>query len=163
MWKPRPPRDSFQGLVFLPRLLDKARRKLEGDLVGQDLISPYLYGDNDFMDLRLLKFLQLSDQELLAILGAEPDTERAMRQLLAKSGRSPSECEAFSHRLLRRAWYVFLMIEADEDLRKPGIATSLIKAVYLGVVLPPVTWLFNRMEAKRKKAAPEGTAMPRGD
>lgn len=153
MWKPRPPRDTFQGLIFLPRMIDKARRKLDGDLIGQDLIAPYMFGDNDYMDVRLLKFLGLGDADLLAILREERDLDRAMQRIIDQSGRSQSECEAFSQKLLKREWYVFLMLEADEDLRPPGLATSLIKTLYLGVVLPPVLWFFNTMEAKRKQAA----------
>lgn len=152
-WMPCPPKAEFGGLVFLPRLIDKARRKLEGDQAGQDLISPYMYGDNDWMDVRVLRFLGLNDQDVLGIVREEPDNDLAAQVILAKSGKDRAACEAYSKKLLRQEWYVFLMIEADEELRPPGLVTSLIKTLYLGLVFPVVFWVFNRQEAQRDKAA----------
>ena len=55
-WTPRSPHDEADGLVWLPRLIDKARRSALGRASGADLMNGYLYGNSDYIDSKVLGF-----------------------------------------------------------------------------------------------------------
>ncbi|MBV8063380.1 MAG: DUF5069 domain-containing protein, partial [Nevskia sp.] len=100
-WKPCSVYEEGAGCVWLPRLVDKGRRALAGEQAGRDLLQPYLYGDGDYMDALLLKFLRTSGRKVLEVLRVEPDNVRAMAELARRSGRTPAECAAWSRDFLR--------------------------------------------------------------
>jgi hypothetical protein len=152
-WIPRSPKDRYGDLVWLPRLLDKARRALEGQQRGVDLMTPYMYGDNDYLDAKLLAFLRVRDRHVLQIVAEEGDDAKAAELLVALSGRSPEECRRWSERFLKweAAWIA--LIDFDEDRQQGGSAEA-AKWFYNRVLFPPVFSVFRWMEGKRSTGTP---------
>jgi hypothetical protein len=152
-WIPRSPKERLCELVWLPRLLDKARRALEGQRRGVDLITPYMYGDNDYLDAKLLAFLRMRDRHVLQVVAEEADDRRAGEVLVALSGRSPEECRRWSERFLKWEAFWIHIIEADED-SAAGTGAEAARWFYNRVLFPPVFQVFRWMETKRTTAAP---------
>jgi hypothetical protein len=149
-WMPRHAgREAAAGLVWLPRLIDKGRRVLDGQAAGRDLLHPYLFGVNDPMDGQLLRFLGLGNEDVLEVLRREPDDAAAAAELVRRSGRSPQECAAWSARTLRRVRPFLAMTDADEGRRPPGLGTTFLRLVYNGLVMPPTYPLYRRAEQRR--------------
>jgi hypothetical protein len=145
-WIPCSGRDSVEGLVWLPRLLEKARHA-EASQSGR-LIDGYCYGDNDFIDKQLLAFLRTDDVTISGLVREHPADADVAKMLVERSGRSHAECEAFST-TLRRKLFDFVLIEADEGRLRPGLKASILKFIYNNMVMPIVYPLFRRDERNR--------------
>jgi Domain of unknown function (DUF5069) len=148
-WTPRSGRDSVAGLVWLPRLLDKARR-YEASPSGR-LVDGYCYGDNDFIDKQLIAFLRTDDATISALVRQQPDDAEVARILVEQSGHSPAEVEAFSTSFRRRN-FNFALLEADEG-RLGGAKGAALKFIYNNVIMPVFYRLFERDERKRNASA----------
>lgn len=157
-WIPRNPRDRYRDLVWLPRLLDKARRALEGQQRGVDLMTPYMFGNNDYLDAKLLAFLRVRDQHVLQVIAEEPEDAAAAEVLVNLSGRSPEECRRWSESFLKWEAGWLTLIDFDED-RVSGRGADAAKWLYNRVIFPPVFSVFRWMEGKRGPTAqsPSGT------
>ena len=132
--------------MWLPRLLEKARR---AEMSGPGrLIDGYCYGDNDFIDARVLKFLRTNDRTVSALVREHPDDAAVARRIVASSGRTRDECRNFSRRL-RRTFLNFAMLEADEGRMTPGLKRTIIRFAYNGVLMPAVYAMFRRAEERR--------------
>ncbi|HVG96940.1 MAG TPA: DUF5069 domain-containing protein [Chloroflexota bacterium] len=142
-------RDAAAGVFWLPRLIDKGRRVLEGEAAGRDLLGDYLFGVNDPMDAQLLRFLDFDNEAVLLVLRREPDDGAAAAELVRRGGRTPEECAAWSSRARRLNSPFLAMIDADEDRRAPGVSTTLLKLVYNRVVMAPSYPVYRRAEARR--------------
>jgi hypothetical protein len=129
-------------------MLQKARRYAEGRAAGRDRMNGYMYGDNDFIDHKVLEFLRVDDTALLEIVRAHPTDDDAARIVLERSRRGAEECREFSLRL-RRNLGDFSLIEADEGRMAPGPKRTLIRFFYQHIMMPVVTVLFSRAERKR--------------
>jgi len=127
-------------------MLDKARR-VAAD--GAYLIDgEWMYGNNDFADGILLRFLGLSDEQVLDIVRADADDASAGAKILATSGKTPAQCAAFNRRF-RAICGVFLpLIEADEGRTRPGPFSNVVRAVYNGVVAGPAIAVFRWMQSR---------------
>jgi hypothetical protein len=147
-WVPRSGLDTARGLVWLPRMLEKARRQEAGRASGLDLMEGYLFGDNDFIDERVLRFLRTNDAAVSALVREQPDDDAVAATLIERSGRTLDECIAFSRRL-RKQLFGFIMLEADEGRIPPGLKRTLVSFFYNKIVMPPVYALFRRAERKR--------------
>jgi uncharacterized protein DUF5069 len=145
-WMPRSGLDSAEGLVWLPRLLDKARR-CAASPAGR-LVDGYCYGDSDIIDKELIAFLRTDDVAISAVVREHADDGEAARVIVERSGRSRTECEAFSKRF-RRKFMDFVLIEADEDRLPRGPKATIVKFLYNAVMMPVVYRLFRRDERKR--------------
>ncbi|MEA2718890.1 MAG: hypothetical protein QOJ39_754 [Candidatus Eremiobacteraeota bacterium] len=145
-WVPCSGLDSEAGLVWLPRLLQKARRCLNSP--DGRLTDGYCYGDNDFIDKPLIAFLRTDDETISALVRENPSDADVARMLVERSGRTPAECETFS-RSFRRKFFDFILLEADEGRLKPGLKASVIKFLYNRALMPAVYFMFRRDERKR--------------
>lgn len=152
-WIPRPANDTIDGLVWLPRMIEKARRFAQGRRTGTDLMNGYLYGDNDFVDAQVLAFLRTDDRALLGLVEQSPSDDQAARAAISRSGRSHDECAAFSS-ALRRKVMGFVMLDADEGRLPPGPRRAIVAFFYNRVVMPIFYAAFRRAEAKRPAAMP---------
>jgi hypothetical protein len=144
-WIPRSGRDSVAGLVWLPRLLDKARHCAESD--GR-LADGYCYGDNDFIDKQLITFLRTDDATITALVKEHPSDAGVASILVERSGRSPVECSAFNT-AFRRKNFDFVLVEADEGRLGSGFMPAILKFVYNRLMMPIVYRLFERDERNR--------------
>ena len=154
-WRPRHAGgEAAAGLVWLPRLLDKGRRVLEGEAAGRDLLHDggYLFGVNDPADGDLLRFLRLDNDAVLEVLRREPDDAAAAAELVRRSGRTPAECAAWSARTRRASALFLAMMDADEGRRPPGLRTTLLRVAYNGLVMPPGYLVYRRAERRRLAA-----------
>jgi Domain of unknown function (DUF5069) len=145
MWIPRSGRDEVGGCIWLPRMIQKARRIIETGESGKRT-GEYMYGKHDPADAQVLKFLGISDEEILDIVRAIPDDDAAAMQVLSTSGKTREQCEAFS----RRYWMLnapfMAMMDADEGRRTPGPLTSLLRWFYNNVIMPPAYAYFKMKE-----------------
>ena len=144
-WMPRSGLEQMEHLIWLPRLFDKARRA-ERSQSGR-LCDGYCYGNNDFIDGRVLHFLRTDDVTVASILRSHSD-EEAARIIVHQSGRTRDECAQFS-RSLRRQFQNFALLEADEG-RLTGIKSILLRFFYNRMMMPVVYSVFRRAEQKRR-------------
>lgn len=147
-WVPRSGTETFYGLVWLPRLIDKARRVAASE--NSYLIDDaYMFGENDFTDGWLLRFLRVRSAQVLDAVRAEPNDALAAARIIARSGKTARECAAFSRRF-RLFMAPFLpMIDADEGRRPPGPWTTLLCWVCNSVAAPAALVPFRRAERSR--------------
>jgi hypothetical protein len=150
-WMPCSGRDAVAGLVWLPRLLDKARHCEASP--NERLVDGYCYGDNDFIDKQLIAFLRTDDVTISALVREHPDDADVARILVERSGHSPAEVEAFNT-AFRRKNFNFVLLEADEG-RLGGAKGAVLKFVYNNMVMPIFYPLFKRDERKRNASAIE--------
>jgi len=147
-WLPRPWHAELAGCVWLPRLLDKGRRALAGERQGRDLMNGYLFGDYDYADGQLLKFLRTDDARVRQLLGEVGDDEAVARALIQESGRLAEEIRAWNRRFRLVNAPFIAMWEADEGQRAPGAGTALLKLFYNLVLMPPVylaSWAIEKL------------------
>ena len=148
-WVPCSGLESAAGLVWLPRMLQKARRCLSSP-DGRS-VDGYLYGDSDFIDKQVIAFLRTDDEAVSALVRENPSDADVARILVERSGRSAAECAAFSTSL-RRKLFDFILLEADEG-RVRGFKGAAVKFVYNKLLMPVIYPLFRRDERKRKTRA----------
>jgi hypothetical protein len=129
-------------------MAQKARRAKESRNSGADLMNDYLYGEDDFADGQVLRFLALTDGQFAEEVCGQVDDEAGARRALARSGRSPDECREFSAKL-RKSLSDFALLEADEGRMPPGFRASAIKFFYNVLMMPVVYTVFRRAERKR--------------
>ena len=150
-WLPRSGRDQAAGCVWLPRMVEKGRRKLAAERSDGDVLGEYFFGNNDELDKQLLGFLHQSDEDLLVTLRKEPDDGAAAREVVRGSGRTPEECATWSAQFLRRNAFNLALLDADEGRRPPGLSTTLLRTLYNGVLHPLLRWQYNRAQVKRQR------------
>ena len=147
-WAPCSALNEMSGVVWLPRLIEKARRCEQSG--GSRLFDGYCYGDNDFIDKMVLAFLRTNDATVSALVREHASDEEVARILVERSGHTASECEQFS-RQMRRKLADFILIEADEG-RVGGFKGALVKFLYNNAMMPIVYRMFARDESKRTSA-----------
>jgi hypothetical protein len=149
VWTPCSGLEEREALPWLPRLIQKARRYEAGRAAGTDVMSGYLYGDNDFIDKQLLAFLGTDDASVCALVREHDDDAVVAGQLVARSGRSELERRAFGIRLRRRMWD-FALMEADEGRLPDGPRARLLRFAYNRLLMPIVYAQFSAAERKRR-------------
>jgi hypothetical protein len=142
-WIPRSGKLEAGGCIWLPRMIDKARRFI---VLGSGYLldGEYMFGEHDFADGRLLRFLGLSSAQIVEIVRNEPDDARAAERIIAASGRTPEECRAFSRRFRLVVGPFLSMIDADEGRAPAGAWTTFLRALYNTIVVPPALAAFRR-------------------
>lgn len=128
-------REQIGGLVWLPRMIQKARRIVDTGAQGKE-VDQYIFGRHDPADAQVLRFLGISDEEVLDVVRAIPDDDAAALQLISMSAKTPAQCAAFSRRFGALMRPFLAMMDADEGRRKPGTLTSLLFWFYNSVVMP---------------------------
>jgi hypothetical protein len=88
-WMPGPWNRELHGCVFLPRMLEKGRRLLEGERQGRDLMSGYCFGDFDYADRKIFQCLRTTEARVLELLRANASDDEVAASLIKESGRSP--------------------------------------------------------------------------
>jgi hypothetical protein len=146
-WIPCSGRNSVAGLVWLPRLLEKARRCETSQ--NEHLVDGYCYGDYDFIDKQLIAFLRTDDSTISTLVREHPTDTEVAKILVDRSGRSGADCEAFS-KTFRRRNFDFVLLEADEGRLRPGVKAAILKFIYNRVMMPTVYRMFQRDERNRK-------------
>lgn len=141
-WMPRSWREEIMGCVFLPRMLEKGRRVLECKRQGRDLMNGYLFGDFDYADGMLLRFLRTNEARVVELLRRVPEDVAVAGVLISESGRTRPEIDAWSRRFRRINAAFTAMWDADEGRRKPGLGTSLLRGLYNVLLMPPVYLAF---------------------
>jgi Domain of unknown function (DUF5069) len=143
-WCPPSGCQEIDGCIWLPRLVSKARRVLE--LGAGNAIGDYMYGANDPVDGELLRFLGVTDRQVLDIVRDEPSDEAAARRILSLSGKTQSDRRNFSLRFRRRNAIFLAMMDADENRAPRGLRTAVLRFVYNRVIVPPVHMYFAMKE-----------------
>lgn len=135
---PRPWNAELMECIWLPRMLDKGRQVLESRRQGNNLMNRYLFGDLDYADGKLLKFLRTNDGHILDLLREMNDDEAVAQRLMSESGRSVDEIQAWGKRFRTFNAPFIAMWDADEGRRGPGVGTSLLRLFYNYLMMPPV-------------------------
>ena len=154
-WVPRySGTDQLAGCMWLPRMIDKARRYEASGVAPGAMLGDYMFGNQDYMDAILLRFLGLEDTQICEVVHAEPDDERAARRIVELSGKTAADVAAFNRKLVRGSGLFMLMMDADEGRRKPGIGVNLMRAVYNTLIFPIGKLMYrsgpSRIERNRK-------------
>jgi len=149
-WTPRSPHDEAGGLVWLPRLIDKARRSALGRACGADLMNGYRYGNSDYVDSRVLRFLGVDDRALSELVEECGSDEDVTAIVLAHSGHGVAARRAFSAELERRL-FGFAMLDADESRLAPGPRRRILTFLYNAVIVPIASPAFRRAERRRSR------------
>jgi hypothetical protein len=132
-------------------LIDKARFLQTHDVTGNELGNGYLYGDNDYIDAQLLRFLGISGDRLRAIVAANPTDDAAAAAAIAESGKTRDECHTFSEGLRARL-HDFFVLDADEQ-RVHGAKAAFTRFVYNYILMPKFRRMFRQAEAKHAERA----------
>lgn len=138
---PRSPFERIDGLVWLPRLLAKARR------ARADGLGEYLLYEDSPLDAIALREWRVSGADLEGWLAEGlDDAGIAARVGAAMGAGAPPAREAWSRSFLRRWGWFCRAIDADEGRLAPSFETSLLRAMlavtYRGVLLG--LWLRGR-------------------
>lgn len=107
-----------------------------------------MYGDNDYMDSRVLNFLRAKAADLNALIVSQSSDDLVARALVERSGRSPRQIAAFNTRMLLVYGAIFAMFDADEG-RKTGPLAKALAAFYNRIIYPPFAKKFSRDEARK--------------
>lgn len=145
-WMPRPWKAELVGCIWLPRMLDKGRRAIEGEQQGRDLMNGYLFGNASPADRMLLRFLRTDAARVRALLNEFNDDNSVAEALLRESGRSPLDIRTWNMCFRTLNAPFILLLESDERQRHSGMATTFYKFLYNRVVMPPVYLLFGRTD-----------------
>jgi hypothetical protein len=146
-WPPRSGLESIEGMIWLPRLLDKARR-VEAAGGSTRCVDGYLYGNNDFIDKRVLRFLRIDDTAVSQLLREHSDDATVATIIIQRSGRTSDEVRAFGKHL-RKTLFDFALLEADEGRMTPGLKRTCIRVIYNFFIMPITYAQFQRAERKR--------------
>ena len=87
-WTPCSGLDAEAGVVWLPRMLQKARRCLTSP--DGRAVDGYLFGDNDFIDKEVIAFLRTDDEAITALVRENPSDADVARLIVERSCRSMS-------------------------------------------------------------------------
>ena len=152
-WMPCSGLDEYDGVVWLPRLIQKARRAEEGRRSGSDMMNGYFYGNNDYIDEQVLQFLHVDDSVVSALVAQQLDDGEVARILTERSGRTSEERRTFSERLKRRLGN-FALMEADERRMPPGPKRSALAFLYNGILMRLFNAQYRSAEKRRSSASP---------
>lgn len=149
-WIPCSGLEMVDGMVWVKRMAQKARRAQRSRASQTDCMNGYLYGESDFLDGRVLRFLGTSDTAFVADVCSEADDEAGVRRALARSGRTASERREFSAKM-EKELKAFPIIDADEGRLPPGFRTNVLKFFYNSMMMPIVYIVFRRAEQRRRR------------
>ena len=141
-WIPSRWNEELCECIWLKRLLDKGRRALESEKEGQDLMNGYLFGNNDYADGKLLKFLNTDDNHIRKLLREMGEDTAVAEVLIRESGRSKEEIQNWNKGFCRTNAPFIAMWDADEGRRTPGVGTRLLDLSYNFLLMPPVYLVF---------------------
>jgi len=149
-WVPRSGRQELAGCIWLGRYIDKARRHDALEAKRGDVLGDYLFGDNDYLDAQLLRFLAMTQTQIGNLIQDQLDDDEAARRILDAGHKTSADCTAFNRAFLRWNAPFLAMIDADENRRKSGPYTRLLKVFYNGVIVPPATLVY-RLAGRRTR------------
>jgi hypothetical protein len=135
--------------VWLGRLIDKGRQYQAAGVTPGEMLGDYMFGDKDYMDAKLLRFLALNDAQICEIISSEPDDERAAQRILERSGRTAAQCAAFNRAFVLANAPFLAMMDADEGRCKPGLSATLKKAAYNAIIFPLGILMYRSGSRKR--------------
>lgn len=159
-WIPRySGNDRLAGCMWLARMIDKARRYDAARVAPGEMLGAYMFGDNDYMDAKLLRFLGLNDAQIGEIVRGELNDRSAAQRILERSGKTAAQCATFNRAFARRNAPFLAMMDADEGRCKVGFGSALLKLAYNVVVFPLGVLMYRfaaRKRPKRPRAAGNG-------
>jgi hypothetical protein len=127
---PRRWNDSVDGIVWLPRLVDKARAFDAGTL------GSYLYGQSPIDDA-FLRRAGVDYHTFLDIVRAAPDDAAVLAEIERRNPGATEQLRTFSQRLPTKAGLLIWMLEYDEGYVRPwwgAAARPLAKASFALIV-----------------------------
>lgn len=122
-WMPRSGFEQVGGFVWLPRLLDKARRARTGDL------GEYVSLNRGGMDGIWLRRLKVSPDSIRAWVAEGLDDGAIAERLGEACGMDRAAREQFSRRFVGMLGAVFAMIDAEEGRRPFTFGLRLVRAI----------------------------------
>lgn len=139
-WNPCRWNSQLENCLWLPRMLDKGRRYLESQQhqIGKDHLNGFLFGDLDFSDWRLLRFLRTNQDRVCELLTEFDSDQKVASQLLKESGKTSDEVHRWNRKFYLINCIFIPLWDADEGYRKPGVTTEIIKIFYKFLIMPPI-------------------------
>ncbi len=135
---PRRWNEQIEGVMWLPRLIDKTRASLNGTL------GAYLYGQSP-VDTEFLRALGLGHHAFAQIVAAAPDDHAVVDALLRRDAFSMDRGRRWTAKA-RRRWGAFFYALDLDDGYAPGMAwcKPLANPLSYGI-----TWLMKRIFPNR--------------
>jgi len=135
-----PPRrwsDELEGVLWLPRLIDKARAARAGTL------GNYLYGQSP-EDRALLHKLDMGHREFFAIVDAAPDDAAVARIVRERDPEAFSAAARWSRRFFHAQWPLMVAFDIDDGYVRTPLA-AIVQPLANGISglvkrLWPVEW-----------------------
>ncbi len=130
--KPRRWNAAVDGIVWLPRMIDKARMQHKGRL------GIYLVGHSP-VDASLLKRLNVTTAEFSGIVKAAPD-DAAVLAALRRRGFDEARVRRWSERFPQTFRWVISIVDVDEGYVKPNLMNRLGLLLIRALEWPVVTF-----------------------
>ena len=137
-WKPRRWNEKLENCLWLPRMIDKGRRHIEAQRDAHVSMHGYLFGDLDYGDWQLLRFLRTNQDQVSRLLEELDSDQDVAKRIVKDSNRSKEDIEKWNKRFRAVNCLFTPMWDADEAHRSPGLTTTLIKYSYIFILMPPV-------------------------
>lgn len=129
---PRSPFEAVEGLIWLPRMLDKARRQRATGL------GEYLLFEDSPLDAHFLRAWRVGGADLTGWLDEGLDDAAVALKISERRGWDLAKREAWSGRARAVCGGFFSAIDADEGRLPPGPRAALLKG-FLAVVFRAVS------------------------
>lgn len=118
---PRSPRDKMNGLVFLPRMIDKARA------FKQNSLGEYIFPCP--LDKKVLEFLKIDAEEWALFVNSNNEEQISQWVEIICSSRQPEEIESINKKILKRKpasedrWKYFYELRDNIDPSRTDVTT----------------------------------------
>lgn len=119
---PRRWNEQLGGIVWLPRLIDKARSAINGQLGG------YLFGQSP-IDAALLKALGLSHHAFATMVKEAPDDASFLAALEASTPQGVERARAWGEQLPRTHRLFLSVIDIDDGYTGSPLAKKMLNAL----------------------------------
>jgi uncharacterized protein DUF5069 len=118
---PRSPRDKMNGLVFLPRMIDKARA------FKQNSLGEYIFPCP--LDKKVLEFLKIDAEEWTGFVNSNNEEQISQWVEEICCYRQPEEIESINRKILKRKpasedrWKYFFKLRDNIDPSRTDVTT----------------------------------------
>jgi hypothetical protein len=130
---------EIDGIVWMPRLIDKTRAALAGTL------GPYLFGQSP-IDREFLHALGMSHRAFAEIVAASPDDGSVIAALAGRDPQALDRARAWSATLARRHGKFLALLDMDDGYA--GGATPVVKPL-MNALSFALTWTIKRIYPNR--------------
>lgn len=135
---PRRWNEELDGIIWLPRLIDKTRAAIAGTL------GPYLFGQSP-IDREFLRELRMGHRAFAQIVADAPDDSAVLAAIAQRDPQALESARAWSTRAAQKHATFFRVLDIDDGYA-PGLGSLKGVANALSFAL---TWVVKRLSPSR--------------